>query len=127
MIHFYTSDAKDTSIIAYGDTNQKKRHFKITYIRTRYRSFKKKCGKYELLGISQTLEEAKIRCTISIPANFPPINTDVLVLLNLGQIRVGQWNGTSWHIHSDGLEQFLLNVSAWMPLPEIRDFYAVSA
>ena len=55
--------------------------------------------------------------------NAPPINTDVLVLLNLGQIRMGQWNGTSWHIHSDGLEQFLLNVSAWMPLPEIRDFY----
>lgn len=55
--------------------------------------------------------------------NNPPINTDVLVLLNLGQIRVGQWNGVSWHIHSDGLERFLLSVSAWMPLPEIRDFY----
>lgn len=32
--------------------------------------------------------------------NAPPINTDVLVLLNLGQIRVGQWTGTSWHIHA---------------------------
>lgn len=68
MIHFYSSDAKDNSIIAYGDTHQKKRLFKITYKRTRYRSFKKKCGKYELLDISQTLEEAKIRCTISISA-----------------------------------------------------------
>lgn len=63
----------------------------------------------------------------SSPKALPPIGTEVLVLLNLGQIRVGQWTGTSWHIHTDGLEQFLLNVSAWMPLPEIRDFYNVTA
>lgn len=58
--------------------------------------------------------------------NQPPLNTDVLVLINLGQIRVGQWNGTSWRIHADGLERFLLNIDGWMPLPDIKDFYRTS-
>lgn len=57
----------------------------------------------------------------------PPVNTDVLVVLKTGQIRVGQWNGTCWHVHSDGLEHFLFSVNAWLPTPEIKDFYSVSA
>lgn len=64
MIHFYSSDAKDTSIIAYGDTNQKKRHYKITYRQGRYHSFKKKMGKYEILADSQSLEDAKSACIV---------------------------------------------------------------
>lgn len=55
----------------------------------------------------------------------PPLNTDVLVLLRPGQIRVGQWNGTHWHVHADGLERFIFNVIGWMPLPEIKDFYTM--
>lgn len=55
--------------------------------------------------------------------NMPPLNTDVLVLLNLGQIRVGQWNGTAWRVHADGHDRYILNVDGWMPLPEVKDFY----
>lgn len=64
MIYFYSSDAKDLSIIAYGDTNQKKRHYKITYRKGTYHSFKKKCGKYEKLAESQSLEDARKVCFI---------------------------------------------------------------
>jgi len=65
MIYFYSSDAKDNSIIAYGDTSTKKRHFKITYSKAGYHSFKLKVGKYEPLAISQSLEDAKSACIIS--------------------------------------------------------------
>lgn len=65
-IRFYSSDAKDTSIIAYGDTHQKDRHFKITYKNGQYRSFKKKSGKYYQLAVSQSLEDAQNACSISI-------------------------------------------------------------
>lgn len=65
-IRFYTSEAKDTSIIAYGDTHQKDRHFKITYKNGQYQSFKKKSGKYFMLAVSPNLEEAKNACSISI-------------------------------------------------------------
>jgi hypothetical protein len=67
-IRFYASDAKDNSIIAYGDTHQKARHFKITYKNGRYHSFKKKSGKYWKYAESQNLEDAKAACLISIPA-----------------------------------------------------------
>lgn len=67
-IRFYTSDAKDNSIIAYGDTLQKARHFKITYQKGRYQCFKKESGKYWKLAESQSLEDAKTACIISIPA-----------------------------------------------------------
>lgn len=64
-IRFYTSDAKDNSIIAYGDTHQKDRHFKITYKKGRYFSFKKRCAKYCELAESQSLEDAKQACIVS--------------------------------------------------------------
>lgn len=67
-IRFYTSDAKDNSIIAYGDIHQKDRHFKITYRDGRYHSFKKITGKYWKIADSQSLEDAKQVCIISIPA-----------------------------------------------------------
>lgn len=66
-IRFYASDAKDNSIIAYGDTNLKDRNFKITYKKDGYHSFKKRGGKYFELALSQSLEDAKTACIISIP------------------------------------------------------------
>ena len=65
-IRFYASDAKDQSIIAYGDTHQKDRHFKITYKNGKYHCFKKKSGKYWKIAESQDLENAKNACVVSI-------------------------------------------------------------
>lgn len=67
-IRFYTSEAKDNSIIAYGDTNQKDRHFKITYKNGKYQSFKKRSAKYWKIAESKSLNDAQQACIISIPA-----------------------------------------------------------
>lgn len=66
-IVFHASDAKDQSIIAYGDTKRKNKHFKISYKRSNYVSFKMIDGKYHVLGICDSLDEAKQLCAINAP------------------------------------------------------------
>lgn len=62
-IYFYSADAKDTSIIAHGDTFIKKRHFKIVCKKELHVSYRKRCGKYIKIGESKTLDDAKNLCT----------------------------------------------------------------
>ena len=50
-----------------------------------------------------------------------PINTDILILLD-GIVRVGQFNGVRFVIHSDGLERHLVAIDGWMPMPEFYKF-----
>ncbi len=68
MIHFYEAKIKRTSIIAYGDTHIKERHFKITYEKppstAKYVSWKKIGAKYIVIGVSTTIESAKNVCQI---------------------------------------------------------------
>lgn len=71
-IRFYASDAKDNSIIAYGDTHQKDRHFKITYKKGRYYSFRKRCAAYVALAESQSLDDAKQACITSVDFHSQP-------------------------------------------------------
>lgn len=65
QLHFYSAETKDTSIIAYANTHQKKRHFKISYKKDVYCAFKKVCGKYQKLAESKNLEFAKNACNNS--------------------------------------------------------------
>lgn len=73
FIDFYTSDAKDNSIIAYGDTAVRKRHFKISYKKAGYHCFKRVDFPYLYLGERKTLEEAKDLCfayAVGVPTPF---------------------------------------------------------
>lgn len=69
-VHFYSSDAKDTSIISYGDTAQENRHFKITYKDGRYTASKKIDGKYWKLAEKSSLDEAILSCTINAKLSY---------------------------------------------------------
>ena len=62
-IYFYSADTKNTSIIAYGDTMLKRRHFKIVYKKESYICYRKRCAKFEKIGESKSLDDAKILCT----------------------------------------------------------------
>lgn len=65
MIHWYSAETKNTSIIAYGDINHK-RTFKVTYDRGIYLGYVLKKGKYEYAGQGQTLAVAQEFCRISL-------------------------------------------------------------
>jgi len=65
-IYFYAAETKDNSIIAYGDTHQKKRKFKIAYNRKteKYHVYKKVSGKYWQLCMAENLDDAKESCVL---------------------------------------------------------------
>ena len=49
MIHWYSANTKNNSIIAYGDINRK-RCFKVTYDKGIYLAYVLKKNKYEYVG-----------------------------------------------------------------------------
>lgn len=63
MIHWYSAETKNNSIIAYGEIN-KKRLFKITYDRGIYLGHVLKKNKYEYVGQGNTLTVAQDFCRL---------------------------------------------------------------